>query len=175
MRRSLPEIQESISELEKLMKTTKKARLRERIHMLYLIKSEQAKTRQIVARVLSVNRATIKRWLNTYEMEGISGLLTIKTKPNRKPSIPPDILRQMKQKLRDPEGFKSYKDIQLWIQKEFSLSLTYRAVYNTVRNRLKAKLKVGRKSHIKKRARDYGLQSQLQPDSQRYCIFITFI
>ena len=123
---------------------------RDRIHALHLIKSEQAKTRIQIAKILSVNRITIGIWLNIYEKQGLSKLLTINTKPNRKLSIPPDILVHLEQKLKDPEGFKSYKEIQQWLFNEFSLNIHYRTVNGIVRNRLKAKLKVGRKSHIKK-------------------------
>jgi transposase len=150
MKKPLTKISENISELEHWLKTEKDNRLRERIHMLYLIKSEKAKTRISIAQILSRNRNTIGDWLDTYEKEGLSGLLTIKTRPNRKNSIPPDVLQNLEQKLRNPEGFKSYKAIQVWIQHEFSISVPYQTLHRIVRYRLKAKPKVGRKSHIKK-------------------------
>jgi len=158
MKKPLPKINENISELEHSLKKEKDNRLRERIHMLYLIKSEKAKTRISVAHILSRNRNTISDWLDTYEKEGLSGLLTIKTKPNREFSIPPDVLQHLEQKLRNPEGFKSYKAIQIWIQQEFSVSVPYQTLHRIVRYRLKAKPKVGRKSHIKKRTGEHRFQ-----------------
>jgi len=92
MRKPLPEIQESDSELREMLRTEKRTRQRQRLQMLYLIKSGQATTRKEAAQMLLVNRATIGRWLHTYEKDGVSGLLSIKTKPNRKLSIPPCIL-----------------------------------------------------------------------------------
>jgi len=100
--------------------------------------------------MLSKHRTTIGTWLNTYEKDGIAGLLTIKTRPNRKSIIPSDVLDKLKQKLSEPEGFKGYKAIQTWIANEFSINISYKALHNIVRYRLKAKPKVGRKSHIKK-------------------------
>jgi len=150
MKKPLPKIQENIDELEQMLKTEKNKHKKDRIHALYLIKSEQAKTRIQIAKMLSVNRITVGIWLNIYEKQGLSMLLTINTKPNRKLSIPPDVLTQLEQKLKQPEGFKSYKEIKLWLCNEFSLNIPYRTVNGIVRNRLKAKLKVGRKSHIKK-------------------------
>lgn len=88
--------------------------------------------------------------MSIYEKQGLSKLLTINTKPNRKLSVPPDILAQLEQKLKDPEGFRSYKEIKQWLYNEFSLDIPYRTVNGIVGNRLKAKLKVGRKTHIKK-------------------------
>jgi transposase len=151
MKKTLPNIQENIDELEHVLKTEKNKHKRDRIHTLYLIKSKQVKTRIQIAKILSIHRITIGTWLNIYEKQGLSKLLTINTKPNRKLSIPPDVFAQLEQKLKEPEGFKSYKAIQLWLGDEFSLHIPYRTVNSIVRNRLKAKLKVGRRSHVKKK------------------------
>jgi len=150
MRKPLPEIQESESELKEMLRTEKRTRQRQRLQMLYLLKSGQANTRIAAAQMLVVNRATIGRWLQTYEKEGIPGLLIIKTKPNRKLSIPACILHELKCELEKPEGFSSYKAIQIWLEQKFTLSIPYKTVHGIVRYRLKAKLKVGRKSHVKK-------------------------
>ena len=150
MRKPLPEIQESIPELKEMLRTEKRNRQRQRLQMLYLFKSGQADTRIKAAEMLAVNRMTIGRWLATYEKEGIPGLLSIKTKPNRKLSIPPCILHALKHELEKPEGFSSYRAIQIWLDENFALSIPYKTVHGIVRYRLKAKLKVGRKSHVKK-------------------------
>lgn len=150
MKRSIPEIQESIPELEHLLKRQKKARRRERLQMLYLLKTGQARTRRSVARMLSVHRTTVSRWLNVYEREGLCGLLSIRTRPNNRLSIPPDILHKLEEKLKSAGGFRSYKAIQLWLSNEFGLSLPYKTVHRIVRYYLGAKLKVGRRSHVKK-------------------------
>ncbi len=150
MKKALPNIKEDISQLEQMLKTEKDARLKERILALYLIKTKQAKTRIAVAKMLAKYRTTIGDWLKEYEKNGMSGLLTIQTHSNRRPSIPPDVLERLKQKLKDPEGFNSYKAIQIWIVDEFNISVPYKTLHNIVRYRLKSKLKVGRKSHVKK-------------------------
>ncbi len=150
MNKAIPNIKEDISQLELMLKTEKDARLKERILALYLIKTEQAKTRIAVGKMLAKYRTTIGDWLEAYENNGISGLLTIQTHSNRKSAIPPDVLEQLKEKLKDPEGFNSYKAIQIWIANEFNITVPYKTVHNIVRYRLKSKLKVGRKSHIKK-------------------------
>jgi len=58
MKKPLPKIQENIDELEHMLKTEKNKHKRDRIHTLYLtlylIKSEQAKTRIQIAKMLSV-------------------------------------------------------------------------------------------------------------------------
>ena len=150
MNKAIPNIKEDISQLEHMLKAEKDARLKERILALYLLKTKQAKTRISVAKMLAKYRTTIGDWLEAYEKNGMSGLLTIQTHSNRKSSIPPDILEQLKQKLKDPEGFNSYKAIQIWIANEFNINVPYKTLHNIVRYRLKSKPKVGRKSHIKK-------------------------
>jgi len=150
MNKALPEIKEDISQLEHMLKEEKDARLKERIHALYLIKSKQAKNRTSVANMLSKHRTTIGIWLNTYKNKGITGLLTIETHSNRKSSIPPDVLEKLKEKLEEPKGFRGYKSIQIWISNQFGIDVPYKTLHGIVRYRLKAKPKIGRKSHIKK-------------------------
>jgi len=150
MNKALPEIKEDISQLGHMLKEEKDARLKERIHALYLIKSKQAKNRTSVANMLSKHRTTIGIWLNTYKNKGITGLLTIETHSNRKSSIPPDVLEKLKEKLEEPKGFRGYKSIQIWISNQFGIDVPYKTLHGIVRYRLKAKPKIGRKSHIKK-------------------------
>lgn len=150
MRKKLPEIKESVYKLKVLLNTEKDARRKERIHMLYLFRTGQAKTRISAAQLLSVHRKTISCWLDSYELGGLDCMLHIGTKPNHKLSIPIHILHSLKRRLRGSNGFKSYKSIQQWLQKRYSLYIPYSTVHGIVRYRLKAKLKVGRKSHVKK-------------------------
>lgn len=150
MNKGLPNIKEDISQLENMLKIEKDARLKERILALYLIKTKQAKNRISVAKMLAKYRTTIGYWLDAYEKNGMSGLLTIQTHSNRKSSIPPDVLEQLKEKLKDPEGFNSYQAIQIWIATEFNITVPYKTLHGIVRYGLKSKPKVGRKSHIKK-------------------------
>ena len=154
MRKALPEIRESIFELKHLLRTEKKARRKERLRMLYLFRTGQARTRKSAAQMLSVHRTTISCWLDAYERGGLGRLLHMKTKPNHKSSLPPHVLHTLKRKLRRRRGFNSYKAIQIWLRKRFSLSVAYSTVHCIVRYGLKAKLKVGRKSHVKKNEKD---------------------
>jgi transposase len=154
MKKALPEIRESIFELGQLLRTEKRTRGEERIRMLYLFRTGQAKTRKSAAQMMSVHRTTISRWLNAYERGGLGRLLHMKTKPNHQSSLPTHVLHTLKRKLRRRRGFNSYKSIQQWLQKRYSLSLPYSTVHGIVRYGLKAKLKVGRKSHVKKNEKE---------------------
>ncbi|MBF0290170.1 MAG: hypothetical protein HQM14_20325 [SAR324 cluster bacterium] len=66
MNRSIPVIQESESELLKLMKQESNKRFYERIQSLYLLQSGQAGDRQGVAASLGRSRRTIGNWFRLY-------------------------------------------------------------------------------------------------------------
>lgn len=150
MKRKIPEIREDFEDIKHRYQSEKHPRKKQRLFMLYLLKSRQAKTMQEVAFFLALSRNTIGRWLARYEHEGLEGLLDIRTKPNRPLSVPPEIVEHLREKLKDPQGFRSYKAIWQWLRHEFQLNITYKTAHNLVRYRLKAKLKVPRKSHVKK-------------------------
>lgn len=154
MRRKLPEIKESVDELRDRLRGEKRARIKQRLQMLYLLKTHRAHTILDVAQILALYRSTIRRWLRCYELKGLEAVLEIRTKPNRQALIEPEILEALREKLQKPEGFRSYKDIYLWLRKEHGLDIAYRTVHQTVRYRLGAKPKVARREHIKKPTRN---------------------
>jgi transposase len=154
MKKALPKIRERVYELKQLLRTEKNPRGRERLQMLYLFRTGQAKTRKSAAEMLSVHRTTISCWLDAYERGGLDCMLHIGTKSNHKSSLPLHVLHTLKRKLRRHKGFRSYKSIQQWIKKRYSLSIPYSTVHGIVRYGLKAKLKVGRKSHVKKNEKE---------------------
>jgi transposase len=150
MKRKLPEVQEDFADIKQRYQSEKHPRKKQRLFMLYLLKSQQAKTLQEVAFLLALSRNTIGQWLARYEKEGIPGLLDIRTHPNRPRLVPPAIIEQLQEKLRTPQGFRSYKEIWQWLRDDCQLNITYKTTHTLVRYHLKAKLKVPRKSHIKK-------------------------
>jgi transposase len=150
IRKPLPHIQESIQELLALMRAQKDPRLRMRVHLLYLLKARIATTRRQAAHILGVHRKTVGQWLNTYQQQGLDALLVIGTHSNRELSIPESVLTALSEQLSQPEGFPSYKAVQHWLEEAHQLCLPYSTVHGIVRYQLKAKLKVGRRSHAKK-------------------------
>lgn len=57
------EMQESEDELKQLLRAQKTAASRERMHLLYLLKSQHAQTVQDAAAILGRHRATLQEWL----------------------------------------------------------------------------------------------------------------
>ena len=87
--------------------------------------------------------------MRKYKDEGRRGLLEVKHAPGKVPSISGLDLERLKQQLQDPSGFQSYGQIQQWLKSELGLSLAYKTVYEIVRKRLGAKLKVPRPQSTK--------------------------
>ena len=146
----LPEVKERVDDLREHLRVESRGRQKQRLQALYLIRTDQAKSRRGIARLLGVGKKAVGLWLDRYEAEGLEGLLSIRTHSNRAYSLTPEQEEQLKQKLSEPEGFPSYGAVQSWINETFGLALTYDTARQIVRYRLGAKLKVPRKSHTKK-------------------------
>ncbi len=149
MRKSLPEIKESIKELQLMMSVEKKHKIWRRLQALYIIKRGLADSRVKIGALVNVTGKTVGEWLNIYKSKGLEEYLTIYTHSNNLPLIEGQVLEALKLELSKPVGFKGYKDIQKWLKEEFDLDVPYPTVHKTVRYRLKAKLKVPRPSNVK--------------------------
>jgi transposase len=137
-------IEESREELEHRLHHTSTASNKEKLQMLYWLKTGQAQNRQQLVKLLNRSEATITRWLNCYRKQGINVLLTIQTPPGAPSKIPPEIAESLFQRLQNPEGFCSYRDIQQWLAEACALEVSYTTVYKLVHDRWQAKLKVPR-------------------------------
>jgi len=137
MRRKIPAIHESVELLAARCATETDERRKQRLSMLYLLQSQSAKTMQDVAPLLEVHRVTVGRWLYVYEHAGIEGLLAIPTSPGRPLSLPEYVLDQLKDYLKIPGYFRTYKEIHLWIRTKFHCNISYKAVHKIVRYVLK--------------------------------------
>ena len=142
------EIQESEAELKKRLQHARQSSQTEKLQMLWWIKSGQVTQHQEVAQRLARDPSTITRWLQRYRTEGLEALLRINTAPGTPPSLSPEVISALQAALEQPKGFSCYGDIVEWLKHEHGLALQYGTVYNWVRYRLGAKLKVPRpKSH----------------------------
>ena len=141
---------ETADELKRLMNSQQKAKLKERIQALYLLKNKRAKTLQELADFLGRSISTIESWLTLYRKKGLLGLLAWNYQGGQPPAIPEPVLTELRQRLSQPQGFKSYGEIQQWLKEEYGLEIHYKTVHQTVHYKLKAKLKVARPTHLKR-------------------------
>ena len=71
-------IVETTDELKNLLGVHKTTSDRERIQLLYLLKSGQAPTIKIAAEILGRNRVTVQKWISRYRQGGIYSILAHK-------------------------------------------------------------------------------------------------
>ena len=110
------EIVESIETLSSWLKPEKNLKKKERIQILYWLKTRLAKTVGDLSSLSGKQRTTVSKWLSLYREGGLSKILDIGSSSGRKPAIPPDIQKALINELNNPEGFSSYKEIQTWIR-----------------------------------------------------------
>ena len=149
---AFPEITEDLQALRDRLHRTRDNKVKPRLHLLVLIKSNQVRSRSQAGRHLAVDRATIRNWLDAYQEGGLERLLTIKKrgKPPGQRTLPEAVYRALQKRLDEPVGFASFIEVQRWLYDEFGLEVPYKSVYNLVRYHMKAKLKRPRPEHPKK-------------------------
>jgi len=138
------EIEESVEELEELLRHQKQSRLKERIQALYLIKGQEMSVCAI-AKILGKHRGTVHRWLADYREGGIEAVVEFGTRSGRKRAIPDWAVSSLKKQLEQAESwFQRYTQIQHWLDITLGVQAEYATVHHLARYRLKAKLKVPR-------------------------------
>jgi transposase len=138
------EIQESEEELKQLLRTQKTASGKERIHLLYLLKSKQAATVQAASTILGRHRATLQEWLRLYRQGGIDELLQRKSPSGRPRSIRQWAERALQKRLEEPQGFDGDQAICDWLESQLGIVAEYKTVHQLVHYRLQASPKVPR-------------------------------
>jgi hypothetical protein len=96
----------------------------------------------------------VSDWIGLYEEGGIEKIQEVGA-PGPEPgqeSIPSEVMEALKERLSEPEGFGSFKEIQQWLAEEHRIELPYSTVHGIVRYEIGAKPKVPRPSHPKKPA-----------------------
>ena len=137
-------IVESAQTLKTLLAQQKTAIGKERVQALYLLKTRQIETVQHLAVCLGRDRVTVQRWLRQYRQGGLQEMLVVGKSKGRPKAIPDWAIKRLQQELSDPEGFESYKEVQIWLEAVLGIEANYHTVHNLVRYKLKAKLKVPR-------------------------------
>lgn len=145
-------VTESEEELRKL-KIKQPAHLKKRIEMLLILKkSEVSLSKNELSTLLKINHNTAQSWRNLYCKNGIDGLLTY-GRIGFKPSIiSSELHKALEVRLNSSkDAFTSYVDLIQWITDNYMPNgINYQTINSYVKRHFKAKLKVARKSHIKK-------------------------
>jgi transposase len=143
------EVTESVETLKSLMKQQKTALNHAKVQSLYLLKINVAETVRYLAVIMGRSESTIYHWLQLYKTGGMSKLLEEPPQTGRPTKLEIETIASLQQELSDPEGFSSYKEIQLWLLICQNIEISYPTVHRIVRYELKGKLKVPRPIHEK--------------------------
>lgn len=138
------EIEESEETLKKMLREQKTGRGKERVQVLYLLKSQKAATVEAAASLIGRNRVTVQDWLKNYREGGIEKMLEVKKRSGRPRKIPPWAENALAKQLQSEEGFQSYEAIGEWLEDKLGVKAKYTTVYKTVHYRLQGSPKVPR-------------------------------
>lgn len=145
-------VKESEQELKQIMRK-QPVHLKNRIQMLLVLKkSEVPLSKEALAKILMINHNTAQKWRTAYSKNGIEGLL-FDGRIGFKPSIiSADLHKAIEQRLNSPkDAFTSYIDLIQWITDNYMPEgINYQTINSYVKRKFNAKIKVARKSHIKK-------------------------
>jgi len=138
------EILESEAELKELLRQEKTGSGKERVQVLYLLKTKKAKTVTEAGELIGRNRGTVQEWLAKYRSGGLKKLLLKKVGGGRSRKIPQWAEKALEKKLQEKEGMNSYSEICQWLEEELGIKAKYKTVHKLVYYRIKASPKIAR-------------------------------
>jgi len=145
-------IKESESDIKKLIKTSS-VMIGKRLHALLIFKRNESTgiSKREVADEIGVNHNSIQTWRTLYIEGGIEALM-LHANVGYKPSkINPRQEKALKKKLSDPaNGVVGFNELLVWFNTTFKTEINYKTFHGYVVRKFEAKVKVARKSHVKK-------------------------
>jgi transposase len=112
------EITQSEEELKKRLQTAREGNQKEKLLLLWWLKSGQVSEQQEIGKRLGRDTSTVTRWLQKYRSGGLSSLLEIKKAPGATRKMSAQVLAALKQELETGKGFSSYGAIVEWLEQE---------------------------------------------------------
>ena len=145
-------IKESIPEIKKLIKSHEPF-LAQRLRVLLECKKHEEYG--ISKRALALNTGycedSVYHWRKRYIEGGLGLLLSHERKCNKPSSFTASEHQRLSDKLHETEnGLNGYKELQQWIETEIGKEVKYKTVYAYAKKNFGTKIKVARKSHVKK-------------------------
>jgi len=103
-----------------------------------------------IAQIVRVTTTTLNKWINWYREGGIEGLLVraLGAKGGNAPRFTPQGWDRFREQLAKGT-WRTARDAQRWLKETLGLEMSRKEVYRHL-GKLGARLKVGRRSHVKK-------------------------
>lgn len=126
------------------------AHQRPRIKMLLKIANGETSSAALAA-ATGATPDSISNWKKKYQAGGIEALLSDARGGDFRSGLSAEQKEKIQQKLSSPtDALTSYKQAQAWLKEELEVEKNYHAVNKYLKRNFGTKLKVGRKSHVKK-------------------------
>jgi len=108
-------------------------------------------SKRAVAGVTGVDPNSVQTWRTLYMQGGISAILKHDRKEGRPSSITKEEHKLIEQKVNDPgNGLRGYVELLCWAEEEFKKTIKYNTLLKYTTRHFGSKVKVARKSHVKK-------------------------
>ena len=152
---SLPKsiiIKESLSELKCLQRKSGHL-IAKRLQILIEFKKneEMGISKRAVSDKTGINHNSITKWRNVYLKSGIRTFLVHGRKGFKKSVIDSVSHKAIEKKLKDPRnGLRGYKELRQWVSETLNLEVEYSTIVKYAIRHFGTKIKVARKSHVKK-------------------------
>lgn len=152
---SLPKqivIKESLSELKDFQRKSGHL-IAKRLRILIEFKKNEGKgiSKRAVSDKTGINHNSITKWRNIYLKNGIQAFLNHGRKGFKKSVIDTRSHKAIEKKLKDPRnGLRGYKELQQWVSENLNLEVEYNTLFKYAIRHFGTKIKVARKSHVKK-------------------------
>lgn len=145
-------IKESIQELRALQRKNG-VLIGKRLLVLIEIKSHEKTgiSKRNLSKITGVNHNSIVKWRKIYNEFGISPLLSHGRIGFKISTVTKEEHLKIEAKLNDPQnGIQGYKELLEWVKTQLSKEMKYITLLKYVQRNFGAKIKVARKSHVKK-------------------------
>lgn len=145
-------IKESLVDLKRILKNSSPL-IAPRIRVLIELKKheKQGISKRDLAALVGVNHNSVQTWRTLYINGGIKAVQS-----HNKKGFKPSVFTQqehiaIEKKLKDPKnGLRGYIELMDWIEKEFKKQVKYNTLLKYSIRNFGSKVKVARKSHVKK-------------------------
>ena len=146
-------VKESIQELRSLQRKNGEL-IGKRLLMLIEIKKHEKTgiSKRELSKITGINHNSIVKWRQLYNSGGLSPLLTHgRIGGFKKSVISKEEHKKIEKKLNDPHnGIRGYSELLEWVNKELLKDIKYITLLKYTKRHFGSKIKVARKSHVKK-------------------------
>lgn len=146
-------VKQTLSELRQLQRSHGEL-IGKRLLMLIEIKRHEKTgiSKRDLSRITGINHNSIVKWRKVYKQAGIEPLLKHgRVGGFKKSVVSKEEHDNIARKLQDPKnGIRGYTELLEWVNKEFSKDIKYITLVKYTQRHFGSKIKVARKSHVKK-------------------------